>query len=347
MVKTARQSVESCLLALCIDKFFSNLFSLLQYGSSIIKGSKNTDYDFLVILENKINPEKDLQILKDFNFHSPNKKIDLQLVYKEEITNPNYFSLDAHGSFFTEILKRAKVLYGPNPFEDMSGENYNVSILSRIQNYIFRARQEMMGVFVERKDSNEMYHQKKIKNIMNDIFIYKGEEIEENFDKCLLKFQNKFKIFNKSEIDRLYKISTNDISNYINYYEKLYSFAIKSIIPHSDLSFYRYKMDKVVSEICVNDKYKDKILILLDGLPSIPKNRDLLQQYSSFGFTVFFPRYPGTWESEGKFLEDNPIPAIEKLLVEIKRGIVVENIKISAKEIYFIYQLRWVSWVIY
>lgn len=67
-------------------------------------------------------------------------------------------------------------------------------------------------------------------------------------------------------------------------------------------------------------------IILLDGLPSKPASKtDLMQELSKEGYDVFFPRYEGTWESEGTFLERAPSEAIIEFIKKLKKGIKIKN----------------------
>lgn len=49
-----------------------------------------------------------------------------------------------------------------------------------------------------------------------------------------------------------------------------------------------------------------KVIILCDGMPSIPRKQPLMRFLSQKGYWVFYPRYRGAWESAGKFLERSP-----------------------------------------
>jgi len=51
---------------------------------------------------------------------------------------------------------------------------------------------------------------------------------------------------------------------------------------------------------------KDRVIILCSGLPTSPNKNKQLEFFSKKGFWVIFPRYRGTWESDGKFLEISP-----------------------------------------
>jgi dipeptidyl aminopeptidase/acylaminoacyl peptidase len=49
-----------------------------------------------------------------------------------------------------------------------------------------------------------------------------------------------------------------------------------------------------------------KVIILCDGMPSIPRKQPLAEFFSTKGYWVFYPRYRGSWESGGEFLGRSP-----------------------------------------
>jgi hypothetical protein len=51
---------------------------------------------------------------------------------------------------------------------------------------------------------------------------------------------------------------------------------------------------------------KQRVIILCDGMPSIPRKQLLSEFLAVKGFWVIYPRYRGTWESDGQFLERSP-----------------------------------------
>jgi pimeloyl-ACP methyl ester carboxylesterase len=50
----------------------------------------------------------------------------------------------------------------------------------------------------------------------------------------------------------------------------------------------------------------DRVIILCDGMPSIPRKQGLCEWLSGKGYWVFYPRYRGAWESGGQFLARSP-----------------------------------------
>ncbi len=49
-----------------------------------------------------------------------------------------------------------------------------------------------------------------------------------------------------------------------------------------------------------------RVIILCDGMPSVPRKQPLCTWLSDKGFWVFYPRYRGAWESGGEFLARSP-----------------------------------------
>ena len=57
-----------------------------------------------------------------------------------------------------------------------------------------------------------------------------------------------------------------------------------------------------------------KVIILCPGAPSMPGKSVLLEFLAVKGFHVLLPRYRGTWESSGKFLENEPTEDIKEVI---------------------------------
>lgn len=51
---------------------------------------------------------------------------------------------------------------------------------------------------------------------------------------------------------------------------------------------------------------RGKVVIILNGLPSMPGNKTLMEFFMKKGYWVFMPRYRGTWESKGELLSESP-----------------------------------------
>jgi pimeloyl-ACP methyl ester carboxylesterase len=64
---------------------------------------------------------------------------------------------------------------------------------------------------------------------------------------------------------------------------------------------------------------KQKLIILCDGMPSIPCKQPLSEFLAAKGFWIIYPRYRGAWESAGEFLAKSPHEDILDVLDELPR----------------------------
>lgn len=64
-----------------------------------------------------------------------------------------------------------------------------------------------------------------------------------------------------------------------------------------------------------------KVIILAYGMPGVPKAKETMEFWSKKGFWVFFPRYRGTWESDGEFLKHSPEKDILDVIDELPKGL--------------------------
>jgi len=85
---------------------------------------------------------------------------------------------------------------------------------------------------------------------------------------------------------------------------------------------------------------REKVILLCDGMPSIPRKQGLASFLSEKGYWVFYPRYRGAWESGGQFLARSPhldilevIDALEKPIVEVTFG---KRFKVKSDDIFVI-----------
>jgi esterase/lipase len=83
-----------------------------------------------------------------------------------------------------------------------------------------------------------------------------------------------------------------------------------------------------------------RAIILCDGMPSIPRKQPLAEFLSSKGYWVFYPRYRGSWESGGKFLERSPhediLDVIEGLRNEFRELAFGRRFRVRTEEIFVI-----------
>ena len=65
---------------------------------------------------------------------------------------------------------------------------------------------------------------------------------------------------------------------------------------------------------------KQRVIVLCDGMPSVPRKQPLSKWLSAKGFWVFYPRYRGAWESDGDFLQKSPHEDILDMISELPKG---------------------------
>jgi alpha-beta hydrolase superfamily lysophospholipase len=66
---------------------------------------------------------------------------------------------------------------------------------------------------------------------------------------------------------------------------------------------------------------KQQVIILCDGMPSIPRKQPLVEYLSRKGYWVFYPRWRGAWESGGQFLARSPHQDILDIVNELPKRI--------------------------
>lgn len=85
----------------------------------------------------------------------------------------------------------------------------------------------------------------------------------------------------------------------------------------------RGRFEDIIFEFSLANN-SQRTLIICDGLPSVPKQKELLIYLNNNGFDVFYPRYKGTWESGGEFLARSPSDDIADFIKFLKKGSVTE-----------------------
>jgi pimeloyl-ACP methyl ester carboxylesterase len=81
--------------------------------------------------------------------------------------------------------------------------------------------------------------------------------------------------------------------------------------------------EQIVAEFVppLRSRKAQKLIILCDGMPSIPRKQSLSEFLAAKGFWVIYPRYRGAWESDGHFLEKSPHEDILDIIADFPREI--------------------------
>jgi len=86
---------------------------------------------------------------------------------------------------------------------------------------------------------------------------------------------------------------------------------------------YRARLKRrIVAEFLppVRGRKEQRVIVLCDGMPSIPRKQPLMEFLAGKGYWVFYPRYWGAWESGGEFLERSPHLDILDVIDALPRG---------------------------
>jgi pimeloyl-ACP methyl ester carboxylesterase len=83
-----------------------------------------------------------------------------------------------------------------------------------------------------------------------------------------------------------------------------------------------------------------RVIVLCDGMPSIPRKQGLAEFLAGKGYWVFYPRYRGAWESGGEFLERSPdediLDVVGGLSREFREVTFGQRFRVSADEVFVI-----------
>jgi pimeloyl-ACP methyl ester carboxylesterase len=83
-----------------------------------------------------------------------------------------------------------------------------------------------------------------------------------------------------------------------------------------------------------------RVIVLCDGMPSIPRKQPLAEFLAAKGYWVFYPRYRGAWESGGEFLARSPhediLDVIAGLSKEFRELAFGRRFRLAANEVFVI-----------
>jgi pimeloyl-ACP methyl ester carboxylesterase len=83
-----------------------------------------------------------------------------------------------------------------------------------------------------------------------------------------------------------------------------------------------------------------RVIVLCDGMPSIPRKQPLSEFLAAKGYWVFYPRYRGSWESGGEFLKRSPhqdiLAVIGGLATEFREMAFGKKFRLAADEVFVI-----------
>jgi esterase/lipase len=85
---------------------------------------------------------------------------------------------------------------------------------------------------------------------------------------------------------------------------------------------------------------RQRVIILCDGMPGIPRKQLLADWLARKGYWVFYPRYRGAWESSGEFLARSPhedvLDVIDGLYKPIRETAFGQTFTVKPDEVFVI-----------
>jgi pimeloyl-ACP methyl ester carboxylesterase len=84
----------------------------------------------------------------------------------------------------------------------------------------------------------------------------------------------------------------------------------------------RFKKEIVAEFLPPTRAHKtQRVIILCDGMPSVPRKQPLARFLAQKGYWVIYPRWRGAWESDGEFLEHSPEQDLKDIIDELPKGL--------------------------
>lgn len=94
----------------------------------------------------------------------------------------------------------------------------------------------------------------------------------------------------------------------------------------------------IVCEYYEPKKQSKKVIIFCSGMPGMMNNQKLIEFYGKKGYWIFYPRYRGTWESDGSFLQKSPHQDILDIIDQLPKGFTnaftKKKVKVKAEKIF-------------
>src|SRR3990167_761548 len=87
-------------------------------------------------------------------------------------------------------------------------------------------------------------------------------------------------------------------------------------------TFRTFFKKEIFADVFVPVKKSTKVLILCDGVPSVPKKQSLVEFFVKKGYIAIHIRYRGTWESKGKFLNRSLNQDILDVIDELQKDVI-------------------------
>ena len=98
---------------------------------------------------------------------------------------------------------------------------------------------------------------------------------------------------------------------------------LKRRLPYTSTMFRTRFKKQIVAEFLppMRSRKMQRVILLCDGMPSVPRKQALAQFLSQKGYWVIYPRWRGAWESDGRFLERPPQQDLTDIMDELPNGV--------------------------
>lgn len=303
-------------------KFGGVVRSVLLFGSAA-RGAGN-DIDLVVVFSGE-SPFDSAQLdgLLAVRDEFPLLRMDLHPLWDGDLTSADDFTLHAQGSYLLPVLGEATILHGDNPFVGMRPTPTALAkdAVRKGAEYVMRARMAACGGGSTKCDLNSDPWRKNARKMLLDLLIASGDSVMTEG------------IVERAQALLPGHLSDGDAELLAPSDSPLEPRAAAAILERI-IGMQRVIADSVGSgkkpmfrtvnglacEVLLSDRARGEWVILCDGLPSVPQRHDLMRDLAARGFHVVHPRYAGTWESSGTFLEHSPTEDIVSVAEVIARG---------------------------
>ncbi len=188
-----------------------NVVCILLHGSVVFNPQLSQDIDLVIVLRH--NSASDCTVLRRLIGQSKlsDLPVQLHLFYLSEIAmDADFCSINTCGSFIAWHMRQAKVLYGENVYDRMTGPSdyhLRLSLLQKFQQYVFQLRNTLCKVRLI-SDNELLQARKRTIVMLKDLLMIDGELIQYEPD-ILREALIRFPQFCPDEITFLNKITSN------------------------------------------------------------------------------------------------------------------------------------------
>ncbi len=279
----------------------NRISAVLLYGSSLYKKESPPDIDLLVIFKTR----EDIEDLKKLNeiWLAHKSYIDLQVTNLQDIKSSS-FSHDSHGEFFVRCLKNVpKVLYGTNPFLDLSMPYTKQvsSLLQKMQYYFFQAKKRLVHYKHIPLSKSEMYLlRKRLLHIIIDFNIaFTGQILDRTNLKEIADILKKLDISLATKFDAfLFKNESLDIVSILELYIKVYFTCVDILETKQNKK--SLNLNGLHIETSSSIEKNKQCCILVSGIPSNFNENEISLFLNIHKFDTLSFSYRGTGLSHDK-----------------------------------------------